>query len=149
MTGTFLVVAAGPYRLAVDKKQVHKIYPERSSSAELLTDWQTFKKEAGDTAGTVPLFSLTEILLGRKDDQTTGRRLVVIMGESAVGLIVGDVESGTDDDPSVVQPLPSAFAGSCRNLFGHVALCGNSAVPILTGAALLALSSGENQDGPV
>ncbi len=149
MTGTFVVVGAGPYRLAVETKQVHKIYPERNSSAELLTDWQTFKKEAGDTTGAIPLLALTEILLGRKDDMAGRRRLVVLSGEPTRGIVVTNVESGTDADRSAIRPLPPAFSGTCRSLFDHVALCGNSAVPVLTGGTLLALSTGKNHDGPL
>jgi hypothetical protein len=141
MTTAFMVIGTGPYRLGIDTQQVHQIYPERDSSAELLADWQAFKKKAGDTGGRIPLLSLTEILLGRKDDMMGPRRLVVLSGETTIGLIVDDVATRHDVDQAGLQPLPGAFSGTCRRLFDQVALCGDIAVPVLTGGALLALSS--------
>jgi chemotaxis protein histidine kinase CheA len=141
MNRVFVVLEAGPFYLGIDTDQVHKIYPVRRGSAELLTDWQAFKKEAGDATGNIPLHSLVEVLLGQKDDMAGRRRLVVLAGETKMGIVVNQVGDEQDVAPEGIQPLPPAFSGTCRNLFSQVALCGNLAVPVLTPTALLALSA--------
>ncbi|MBE0585775.1 MAG: chemotaxis protein CheW [Desulfofustis sp.] len=149
MNRVFVVLDVGPFRLGIDTDQVHKIYPLRRSSAEILIDWQAFKKEAGDAAGSIPLHSLIELLLGRKDDLEGQRRLIILAGETKMGIVVNQVGDEQDVAPEGIHPLPPAFSGICRSLFGQVALCGNLAVPVLTVDALPALFARDkkNRDG--
>ncbi|BDD89430.1 chemotaxis protein CheW [Desulfofustis limnaeus] len=142
MVKTFSVVQGGPYRLAVDRDHLVKVYPERNDSVEILADWQVFRKEQGDGAADSVLYDLKEVF-SHHQERSEGPGCLVILAEreTVVGIIVEVLESSHELTDDQLQPLPPPFPEACRRFFPRLAICGKQAVPVLTIAVLQAIAT--------